>query len=159
MLDEDPRTALLYEAAIRTLDQQALTVESVRVRASVLLSAAAIATSFLAGIVLDANKPQLDTLGWVAVGCFVLIVGLCLAILWPTREWKFRSNVKKLARDYVDSDPPATSSEMHRDLALHMENWAEVNAWKMRWLFYYFQAASILLGVEVVAWIADLWRR
>lgn len=159
MGDEDPRTGLLYAAATRALDQQAATVESVRVRAGILLSAASIATSFLAGIVVDADEPRLDTLGWIAVGCYILIVGLCLAILWPTREWKFRSNAKKLARDYIDADPAATLSEMHRDLALHMENWAEVNAWKMRWLFYYFQAASVLLGVEVVLWMADLWRR
>jgi hypothetical protein len=46
---------------------------------------------------------------------------------------------------------------MHRDLALHMENWADVNAGKMRLLFYYFQIASVVLGVEVVVWMADLW--
>jgi hypothetical protein len=38
-----------------------------------------------------------------------------------------------------------------------MEDRAEGNSWKMRWLFAYFQAASVLLGVEVVLWIVDLW--
>jgi hypothetical protein len=106
--DEDRRTTLLYASAVRGLDQQCATVESVRVRAGILLSAASIATSFLASLVIDPNNRHLDFLGWIAAGCFIVLVGLCLAILWPSRDWTFRANSKKLVRDYIDSDPPAT---------------------------------------------------
>jgi hypothetical protein len=81
-----------------------------------------------------------------------------LAILWPEWSWTFRFNPKKLVRDYIDADPPATLDEMRLDLSLHMENWAEENSTRMRWLFRCFEAASILLGAEVVLWMVDLWR-
>jgi hypothetical protein len=155
--NDDQRTELLYESATRVLDQQAATVDSVRVRAGILLSAASIATSFLAGIVVEPDAPRLGGFGWAAVGLFIAVVGLCLAILWPTQEWKFRPNARKLVRDYLDADPPASLAEMQRDLALHMENWSDKNIQKLRRLFLYFQAAALLLGVEVVVWMADLW--
>jgi hypothetical protein len=53
---EDPRVALLYSEAIRTLDQQQAVVESIRGRSGILLSAAAITTSFLAGVALGDEK-------------------------------------------------------------------------------------------------------
>ena len=43
---QDPRAGLIYDAAVRALDQQATVVESVRVRAGILLSAASVATAF-----------------------------------------------------------------------------------------------------------------
>ncbi len=158
--DEDPRLALVYDEAARTLEQQQAVVESIRVRAGILLSAAAVATSFLAGVALDERRGLTGWSAWGATGSFLVVGGLCLAILWPRRRWTFRPNAKKLIRDYIDAeDIPATLTEMQRDLAIHMENWATTNSWKMRWLFYYFQAACLLLGVEVLLWIVDLWRR
>jgi hypothetical protein len=154
---QDPRSALLYAEAVRALDDQQSIVESIRVRAGILLSAAAVATSFLAGVAV--RKGGLTGWGGLATACFIGLGALCFMILWPTREWKFRANSKKLARDYIDSDPPASLSEMQRDLALHMENWAQANSWKMRWLFFYFQAAVLLLGLNVLFWIMDLWGR
>jgi hypothetical protein len=102
-VDDDPRQALVYNEAVRTLEQQQAVIESIRTRAGILLSAAAIATAFLSGIVV--TKHRLDVLGWLATVAFVGVVGLCMAILWPTREWKFRANPKKLVRDYVLSGP------------------------------------------------------
>jgi hypothetical protein len=153
----DPRAALLYAEGVRALDDQQSVVESIRVRAGILLSAASVATSFLAGVAV--GRKGLSFWGWLATTCFVGVGVLSFMILWPKREWTFRANIKKLVRDYVDGDAPASLAEMHRDLALHMENWAEANSWKMRWLFIYFQVAVLLLGFEVVLWIIDLWGR
>jgi hypothetical protein len=40
-----------------------------------------------------------------------------------------------------------------------MENWADGNSLKMRRLFNFFQWASLVLGLEILLWIIDLWRR
>jgi hypothetical protein len=157
MGDEDARFELLYSEAVRTLEQQQALVESVRARTGILLSAASIVTSFFAGIALAGGK-RLDAPTWAAAFCFVAAGALCLAILWPEWSWTFRFNPKKLVRDYIEADPPATLDEMRLDLSLHVENWAEKNGIKMRWLFRCFEAASILLGAEVVLWMVDLWR-
>jgi len=154
---KDARTELLYTEGLRTLDQQQSVLESIHGRSGVLFGAAAIATSFLAGLALDGGK--LDGWGWVATICFIGVGVFCTMILWPTGEWKFRSNTKKLARDYLDTEPPASIAEIHRDLALHVENWAEKNEKKLQKRFYFFQAASLLLGLEVFLWIIDLSRR
>lgn len=155
--ENDPRTELLYQQAVRGLQEQQAVVESIRLRAGILLSAASIATSFLSGLAIRGHR--LNAWGWSATLAFVGVGVLCLMILWPTRRWTFRMNAKKVIRDYIDGDPPAPLAEMHRDLALHMENWSQANSRKMRWLFYYFQAASLLLGLDVVLWIGNLRRR
>jgi hypothetical protein len=155
---DDPRMALVYDQAVRALDDQRDLVESVRVRAGMLVSAASVATAFLAGLA-KAEREGLTTLGWWATAQFALVVILALLILWPTRRWIIRPNAKKLIRDYLEVEPAASLDEMRRDLALHMENWIEGNSIKLRRLFIMYQLASVALGAEVLLWIADLWGR
>jgi hypothetical protein len=86
MTDEDPRGALFYDAAIRSLDQQASVVESVYMRTGILLSAASIVTGFLASAAL-VKDGSLSGWGWAATGAFLGVGGLCVWLLLPSAEW------------------------------------------------------------------------
>jgi hypothetical protein len=66
---------LAYQEGVRALDEQLMAIEAVQTRAGLLLSAAAIATSFLGGTALEAGS---SVLSWVAITVFVLLgVGSC----------------------------------------------------------------------------------
>lgn len=99
MPDEDPRAALVYTEAIRALEQQSGVVESVRARAGTFLSAASIATAFLAGLSIRDGE-GLALWSGLATDTFVAIITLCVMILWPRREWKFSSSARVLVRSY-----------------------------------------------------------
>ena len=155
MLDEDPRAALIYAEAVRALEQQSGVVESVRGRAGTLLSAASIATAFLAGLAIKENE-GLALWSGLATVTFVGILALCIMILWPRREWKFSSSARVLARSYLTDD--VTLALAQKDLALWSERWYDANAKKLRWLFAWFEIACALLGLEIAFWLFDLWR-
>ena len=61
-----------------------------------------------------------------------------------------------LIANYVEHPEPLTISQIHRDLALHMDSSYLRNRGQLLRLVWLFRAASILLIVEVVAWVVDL---
>jgi hypothetical protein len=152
--DQEARTALAYEAAIRSLDQQAAVVDNLRSRAGILLSAASIATGFLARIAL-ADDRSLSTWGWLAGGAFVALVGLCVSVLWARHDWRFSAHPKKLVHHYVDPEG-ITLARAQRKLALYMGEAWDANREKLRRMFWAFTFACGFLGLEVAFWIADL---
>jgi hypothetical protein len=70
----DPERSAAYELAyqegVRALDEQRVVIDAFRTRAGLLLSAAAIATSFLGGAALRSGTSLLT---WMAIGAFVLL--------------------------------------------------------------------------------------
>ncbi len=63
--------------------QQQSMIDSLRTRAGLLLSAAAITTSFLGAQALNDGGPSVAT--WLALSSFVSLSIAVLAILWPHR--------------------------------------------------------------------------
>jgi hypothetical protein len=157
MDDEDLRAALVFGEARQLLDQQAGVVDIVRSRAGILLSAASIATSFLAGIAIPKGEGLRLFWSGPAALAFGVVVGLCVTILWPTRNWKFSSNPTDLVRSYLDPTD-VSLARAQRNLALWAQQWADGNAEKLRTMFILFEVACAFLAAEVAFWIFDLWR-
>jgi hypothetical protein len=159
MADEDPRGAIVYASAVRTIGQQEGVLESIRGRAGILLSAAAIATSFLVGLAIREGEGLGLWTGAASVA-FGLVVAACLSILLPTADWWFRANGRKLVEGYLDADPPISLVDMHHALSLEMEEWSQKNKDKLDSMFQRFSFACIFLAVEIGLWIAHLvWGR
>jgi hypothetical protein len=78
---------LAYDEAVRALSQQQTVLDNFRTRAGILLSAAAIATSFLGGQAL--RQGSMSAWSWLAVLGFVGLSASTLLILWPRRDWEF----------------------------------------------------------------------
>jgi hypothetical protein len=146
--------ALAFEEGMRGLARQEVQLDAMRSRAGVLLSAAAIATSFLGGRALTDHSPAAWT--WLAIAAFVGLALSALVILWPRRDWAFSASPGLIVSLYVETDPPWKLPAIHRELALHMDNAYEVNRARLDHLIWAFRAASTLLAAEVAAWVVNL---
>jgi hypothetical protein len=148
--------ALAYEEAKRGLEEQERAVFEPRGRAGQLIAGAAIATSFFGGQALVHH--HIRAMGWVAIGCFVALSIAVLAILWPRRDWEFNLSPSQFISTYVEPtrEQPLTLPAIHRDLALHMGNSAELNRRQLRWLTGSFRVGAVLLVAEVVSWVIVL---
>lgn len=156
-IDHDQAAAyeLAFEEGVRALDEQRYVIDAFRTRAGLLLSGAAIATSFLGGAAL-ADGTSLPA--WIAIASFVLLgVGVIL-ILWPRGDWEYASRPRRVIETHIEPDLPQLPL-IHRDLAFHMDASYLLNRGHLQRLVYFFRACSILLIVEIVAWVVDLvWR-
>jgi hypothetical protein len=108
--DKDSRYRIAYDEAVRALSQQQSTIESLRTRAGLLLSAAAITTSFLGAQALNDGGPSVAT--WLALACFAGLSIAALAILWPHRL-EFTANPANVIASYIETGEPLTAAEIH----------------------------------------------
>ncbi len=145
---------LAFEEGVRGLARQEAQLDGTRSRAGILLSAAAIATSFLGGRALTDHDPRAWT--WRAIGAFAAFAASALVILWPRRDWAFSASPGLIVSLYVENAAPWPLPQIHRELALHMDAAYELNRARLDHLIWAFRAASLLLVVEVTAWVVNL---
>lgn len=144
---------IAYEEAVRALSQQQSMIDSLRTRAGLLLSAAAITTSFLGAQALNDGSPNVAT--WLALTCFISLAIAALAILWPHRL-EFTANPANVIESYIETAQPLSVAEIHRDLSLHMHSSYAENLAGQKQLASRFRLAGVLLTIEVTFWIVDL---
>jgi hypothetical protein len=146
--------ALAFKEGVRALSEQQAVIDSFRTRSGLLLSGAAIATSFLGQAALERGTTFFT---WLAIVLFVALGASVIAILWPRDDWEYAVRPQLLIANYVEHPEPLEIAEIHRDLALHMDNSYLRNRGQLLRLVWLFRIASILLIVEVVAWVVDLF--
>lgn len=139
-----------YEEAVRALSEQRAVIESLRVRAGLLFSAAAITASFMGPQALRSGK--LTPGSWLALSCFIAVAASSLAILWP-RGWEDTANPEDVIGAYLEPMEGNPTENLHRDLSLHMHNSYMENSRGVDQLAALFQIASSLLTLEVVMWM------
>lgn len=124
-------------------------IDSFRSRAGLLLSAAAITTSFLGAQALGEGS---SPFAWLAMAVFVGVAVVSLAILWP-RHWELTADPRDVIDAYIEADQPTSIEAAHRDLAVHRYASFIDNEKGLEQLTVFFQIASLLLTVEVVLWV------
>lgn len=154
--------AILYEASNRSLARQQSALDNIRVRAGTLLAAAAIVTSFLGA---EALKDPGSKVGSVdrslqlpeilAIAAFVGLAITVLVVLWP-RGFIFRVSPSYYLKHHIEVDEPWTAERLQRNLAIWQELHVATNQKKLDCMMKWFQAGSVLLVLEVVAWLVDL---
>lgn len=142
-----------YDEVVRALSEQRTAIDNFRARAGLLLSAAAITTSFLGAQALEGGKSNLAS--WLALLGFVAMAAASLAILWP-RQWEFTINPHGVIETYIDSREPAPIEDLHRELSFHMHCSYLENRKGLKKLVVFFEIANVLLAVEVVLWIVAI---
>jgi hypothetical protein len=148
--DKDILYRVAYDEAVRALSEQQFVIDSFRTRTGVLLSAAAVTTSFLGAQALRVS--DLTPAVWMAIAGFGGVALASLAILWP-RRWELGARPTEIIDAYIDVEKPATLEVLHRDLALHMYGSYYENQSGLGRLAFFFQIASGLLTAEVILWI------
>jgi hypothetical protein len=144
---------LAYAEAVRALSQQQIVIDNLRTRAGVLLSGAAIATSFLGQAALRRGT---TVWSWLAITAFLLLGTAILLILWPRHDWRYAIRPRALIENYIEHADSLPVPAIHRDLTLHMDDSYLRNRWQLLELVRYLRGASVLLMLEVVAWVVDL---
>ena len=145
--------ALAFTEGVRALSEQQAVIDSFRTRSGLLLSGAAIATSFLGQASL-AHGTTFFT--WFAIAAFALLGAAVIAILWPRNDWEYAVRPQLLIANYIEHPEPLDIAGIHRDLALHMDRSYLHNRGQLLRLVWLFRGASLLLIVEILAWIVDL---
>lgn len=151
--DHDPRLAFVYQEAVRGLQHQQHVVESLNTRGGNLIFATAFATSLLG------TRSLSDGIGlwdWIALSLLFLVGTLIVLMLWPYYNFTFRFDPKDLLTHFVDRNPPATMSEMHRDLALRIKT-DMANNWRIiQRIRVTLQLSLIMLLLEILAWLVSI---
>jgi hypothetical protein len=151
--DKDILYRVAYDEAVRALSEQQVAIDSVRSRTGLLLSAAAVTTSFLGAQALKVGDPT--PAAWLAMAGFAGVSLASLAILWP-RRWEFFTGPAEIIDTYIEADEPARVELVHRDLSIHMLSSYNDNKVGLGQLALFFQIGSCLLTVEVVLWIISI---
>jgi hypothetical protein len=146
--------ALAFEEAVRGLARQEGQFAAIRSGAGILLSAAAIATSFLGAGALQGDRPAPWT--WVAIACFAGLSAGTLVILWPRREQSLSATPRMIVRLYLEAGRSWPVAAIQRELALHMSRVYVRNRVHLERAIWAFRVASALLALEVLAWIVNL---
>jgi hypothetical protein len=141
-----------YDEAVRALSEQQAAIESVRGRAGLLLSAAAVTTSFLGAQALQGGSSNPSS--WLALVAFVAVAATSLAILWP-RGWESTANSGRL-ESLIESAEEIRIEDLYRDLSLRMQVSFSANHQGLHQLAALFQVTSGLLTIEVVLWIVAI---
>jgi hypothetical protein len=163
MGDDEERAkvhAVAYEQAVRAIDQQAEQLEHQRARAGLVVSTAAISGAFLGGLTF--NSGQRDSLtGWglaalIAAALGFLVVTLAAVRIWWPARGVFTLNPGVIVQKWAD-ESPATCSELHRDLALHMGAHQVRNKRAIDQRLRWFACALIAFVVELIALGVAVW--
>ena len=148
---------LVYAEAVRGLSQRREAVESLRTRAGIVLTGAAVASSLFGSRAVGAGP--LGPFGWLAVASFAGLGLALLAVLWPRLEWRATPSPSRVIESLIEVPDPASVEVIHRDLALHMERAQRANDYLYERLAQYFRVGVVLLSGEILAWIVDLATR
>ena len=151
--DGDPRLDLAYEESVRALALQSSVLDELRNRAGVLLSAASVSAAFLGAKTLEGGQ-QFSALSVAATIAFALVVLLCMGVIWPSANWTFVHDAKKLVTVYVKNG--VSAEDMERKMTLANARYRIENDEAMRDLFRMFRFACVGLGVDVILWLVDL---
>jgi hypothetical protein len=144
---------LVFDEAVRALDDQRSVLDNMRTRSGIVLSAAAVTTSFFGGLALRDGSP--GWLGWAAVVAFVTCGVAGLVTLFPLERWEFRASPESLIAE-IEATTPRLDA-VQRDLALYMEESWLANARRIQLsLVWPLRIATVALVIEVLAWVLDL---
>jgi hypothetical protein len=145
-----------YDEAVRALSEQQHAIDNLRARAGLLLSAAAITTSFLGAQALRGDGLNLSS--WLALVSFLAMAATSLAILWP-RRWEGAANPREVIESYIESDEAQSLGELHRNLSLYMSGSHQENHEVFEQLAAFLRLGSGLLTLEVLFWIVAIATR
>lgn len=107
------------------MDYQRSAIDALRTRVRYLVSAAAIATSFLGGFALEDGA---GVGGWVAIRLFVAFGAVGAKILWPRAEGAEGFTAKpSVLIETIDSADESKIGTIYRDLALYAEEAHDLN--------------------------------
>jgi hypothetical protein len=160
-MDNDYR--LVYDVALRWLDDQSRRLDTLRDRIGTLFAAAGVVGGFLTALVFGPDRPQKITLpGQIALGVAavaLLVILIALLVVWlPRRAIETNLNPRIVLDEYIgDEEQPLSGWLLRGGLARVMTEAAEANQNVLECLQNWFAGAAIAFLVGVLALGVALW--
>jgi hypothetical protein len=156
--DMTTRYKLAYAESVRGLEMQSSSLNELRARIGLVLSAASISSAFLGAAALARHHHHLAGLSAYGVVLFGVTVALSLAVLLPLPGWAFVSNGRALAAFYADREDEGLDVT-YRQLAESNGDSQLSNSKRIGRLYVAFACACVVLGADVIVWLCDLGTR
>ncbi|MGW2563869.1 hypothetical protein ACWCXB_32535 [Streptomyces sp. NPDC001514] len=152
----DARYKLLYEEAIRQLTAQERELEQLRTRASGLVAASSVATSFFGAGLL--RKTSIGVSGWLAIALFVVVVLISGWVVAGTiRKWYVGFSPVVIHHGWMtDRQPPLSEEALHLNLAATIYRSSQINDSHLTKRRNAVAAAGCCLTLEILLWILNL---
>jgi hypothetical protein len=152
MADDDPRAALILQEAVRALDQQSDSLNELRSRTGIVLTASSVSSAFLGATALEhGGFSVLNILAFVVFLCSIL---LCLGVLLPADDWEFLYSTETLEKSYIGES--VELAQMQRSMAAgYSESWKENNG-RIKPLYVLLRFAIVAVGVDVLLWLVAI---
>lgn len=143
---------LVYELALRSLDQQERELSELRSRINTMIAAAALIASFL-GAAAIREHAGLNALAIIALVVLVVTGGLSLYVLWP-RELRFAFDARATYNELYPLSERTAEAQLR--VAYRARDRYVRNKKSIDQLEFAFQAAVVMLGVQTVLWALAL---
>jgi hypothetical protein len=143
---------IVYELALRSLDQQERELGELRARTNTLVAAAALIASFLGAAAIHEHG-GLSVWSIIALTVLVATGGLSLYVLWP-RELSFAFDARltyTALYGLIDTPDEAQLRIAYSARDRYLDNKHTIDALELR-----FQAAVLTLGLQTVLWVVAL---
>jgi hypothetical protein len=154
----DPVLELAYDAVTERLKSQSTTLESLRTRATGILSVGALVTSFAAGIGMINTDPAKGDLlptwaPWVLLGILFVMGYFVMVVLWPYKKWGYGPSGRVILqlRELGKSEDEVREMVTSEMLAARQRNEEQLvmRAWAYR-------GAVVLLLAETLVLVAAI---
>jgi hypothetical protein len=139
---------LVYELALRSLDQQERELSELRARTNTLIAASALIASFLGAAAIREHH-GLSTLSVLALVVLAITGALSLIVLWP-RELRFAFDARKTYAELYPSIDNFAEAQLR--VAYSARDRYRANKRTIDWLEVAFQVAVLMLGVQTLLW-------
>jgi hypothetical protein len=87
---------------------------------------------------------------------FGWLVVTTLSVVRPRQGWLFSPSGAEVFKSYVQTQPVASRAQAHYGLALEMDRARQANTNKLDRMLDALELATILIGLEILAWITEL---
>ena len=111
---------LAFDEALRSIGDQRNTLETVRARGGILLSAASVVTSFLGGQALEDG--DLGVAGWLAIASFGGVGLFALTLLLRKGRLSFHISPTQLIVGYMQGESTPPLADIYKELSIHFES-------------------------------------
>jgi ABC-type transport system involved in cytochrome bd biosynthesis fused ATPase/permease subunit len=143
---------LIYELALRSLDQQERELAELRTRTNTVIAAAALIASFLSAAAVERGG-GLSGLAFAALVVFVLTAGLSLLVLWP-RELRFAFDARRTYAELYRLSGKVAEAQLR--VAYGARDRYDGNKIVIDRLELAFEGAVLTLGAQTLLWVLAL---
>ena len=154
----DDVVKIAYEAVATSLEHDSATTESLRGRATAVLSASTVMTAFVIGLDYHVGKADtpLNFPTWAVVSLTIvlaIISACCVRILWPIHEFAFGPSAEKIMKSMANGVAPIVGLKA---ITLECQASHQRNVDKLKGRYRLFQISETMLIAEIGILIAVL---